>query len=162
MKTIARPLLILLPVIMMTVPALSEARSFSSKGFGSSKMFKRQTPNKPVAATTPPSSTPPTTTPNATTSPGQRGIPGAENYRSLSQQAPSQRLKNAINTRAGSGGARLTQLALLYWLLSSSNSHASELTDADRAWVQKEIKEKEKNGEKLEESGPSTPAPAKP
>ena len=148
MKKITRSLLILLPVVLMTVSSLSEARSFSSRGFGSSKMFKRPMTNK-TSTPTQPTQTPSSTAPTSSTTAGQKAIPGADQYRALSQQAPSQRLKNAINTR-GSGGARLTQLAMLYWLLSSSNSHASELTDSDRAWVQKEIKEKEKNGEKLE------------
>ncbi|WP_241617186.1 hypothetical protein [Rosenbergiella epipactidis] len=157
MKKIARPLLILLPALLMTVSTFSDARSFSSRGFGSSKMFKR-----PVQQKTAPAATPtPTTQQNAAAS-GKKGIPGAEQYRSLSQQAPSQRLKNAINTR-GNSGVRLTQLAMLYWLLSSSNTHASELTEEDRAWVKKEIKEKEKNGEKLEESAPPAAAtPVKP
>ena len=157
MKKIARPLLILLPALLMTVSTFSDARSFSSRGFGSSKMFKR-----PVQQKTAPAATPaPTAQQNAAAS-GKKGIPGAEQYRSLSQQAPSQRLKNAINTR-GNSGVRLTQLAMLYWLLSSSNTHASELTEEDRAWVKKEIKEKEKNGEKLEESAPSaTTTPVKP
>ncbi|MCL9667913.1 hypothetical protein L2C91_05905 [Rosenbergiella epipactidis] len=157
MKKIARPLLILLPALLMTVSTFSDARSFSSRGFGSSKMFKR-----PVQPKTAPTATPaPTAQQNAAAS-GKKGIPGAEQYRSLSQQAPSQRLKNAINTR-GNSGVRLTQLAMLYWLLSSSNTHASELTEEDRAWVKKEIKEKEKNGEKLEESAPpAAPTPVKP
>ncbi len=157
MKKIARPLLILLPALLMTVSTFSDARSFSSRGFGSSKMFKR-----PVQQKTAPAATPtPTAQQNAAAS-GKKGIPGAEQYRSLSQQAPSQRLKNAINTR-GNSGVRLTQLAMLYWLLSSSNTHASELTEEDRAWVKKEIKEKEKNGEKLEESAPpATTTPVKP
>ncbi|SEQ68007.1 hypothetical protein SAMN05216522_105148 [Rosenbergiella nectarea] len=157
MKKIARPFLILLPALLMTVSTFSEARSFSSRGFGSSKMFKRPVQQKPTPTATPA----PTAQQNAAAS-GKQGIPGAEQYRSLSQQAPSQRLKNAINTR-GNSGVRLTQLAMLYWLLSSSNTHASELTDDDRAWVNKEIKEKEKNGEKLEESAPpAANAPAKP
>jgi len=154
MKKIARPLLILLPALLMTVSTFSDARSFSSRGFGSSKMFKRPVQQK----TAPTATAAPTAQQNAAAS-GKKGIPGAEQYRSLSQQAPSQRLKNAINTR-GNSGVRLTQLAMLYWLLSSSNTHASELTEEDRAWVKKEIKEKEKNGEKLEESVPpvaSTP-----
>ncbi|MBT0717132.1 hypothetical protein HGT71_02365 [Rosenbergiella epipactidis] len=157
MKKIARPLLILLPALLMTVSTFSDARSFSSRGFGSSKMFKR-----PVQQKTAPAATPaPTAQQNAAAS-GKKGIPGAEQYRSLSQQAPSQRLKNAINTR-GNSGVRLTQLAMLYWLLSSSNTHASELTEEDRAWVKKEIKEKEKNGEKLEESAPpAATTPVKP
>lgn len=145
MKKIARTLLVLLPVCLMTVSTLSESRSFSSRGFGSSSMFKR-----PVS----PKATPAPAVQQNSVSSGKKGIPGAEQYRSLSQQAPSQRLKNAINTRANSG-VRLTQLAMLYWLLSSSNTHASELTDEDRTWVKKEIKEKEKNGEKLEETVPT-------
>ena len=156
MKKIARPLLILLPVVVMSISTLSEARSFSSRGFGSSKLFKRPVANKaPItpSATTPKAAA--TSTQNTSGTTGQKGIPGAEQYRALSQQAPSQRLKNAINTRA-STGTRLTQLAMLYWLLSSSNSHASELTESDRAWVQKEIKEKEKNGEKVEETPAQT------
>ena len=157
MKKIARPLLILLPALLITVSTFSDARSFSSRGFGSSKMFKR-----PVQQKTAPAATPtPTAQQNAAAS-GKKGIPGAEQYRSLSQQAPSQRLKNAINTR-GNSGVRLTQLAMLYWLLSSSNTHASDLTEEDRAWVKKEIKEKEKNGEKLEESTPpAATTPVKP
>jgi len=157
MKKIARPLLILLPALLMTVSTFSDARSFSSRGFGSSKMFKR-----PVQQKTAPAATPaPTVQQNAAAS-GKKAIPGAEQYRSLSQQAPSQRLKNAINTR-GNSGVRLTQLAMLYWLLSSNNTHASDLTEEDRAWVKKEIKEKEKNGEKLEESTPpAATTPVKP
>lgn len=157
MKKITRPLLILLPALLMTVSTFSDARSFSSRGFGSSKLFKR-----PVQQKTKPNATPAPTAQQSASSSGKQGIPGAEQYRSLSQQAPSQRLKNAINSR-GSSGVRLTQLAMLYWLLSSSNTHASELTDEDRAWVKKEIKEKEKNGEKLEEdTPPATTIPAKP
>ena len=156
MKKIARPLLILLPVLLMTVATVSEARSFSSRGFGSSKLFKR-----PVQQKAQPTAAPAPTAQQTTAASGKKGIPGAEQYRSLSQQAPSQRLKNAINSR-GNSGVRLTQLAMLYWLLSSNNTHASELTEEDRDWVKKEIKEREKNGEKLEEHAPAAASsPAK-
>lgn len=35
---------------------------------------------------------------------------------------------------------------MLYWLTSSSNSHASSLTSSDKEWIQQQIEEQESSG----------------
>ncbi|EOE2617068.1 hypothetical protein ACKDCF_005280, partial [Klebsiella pneumoniae] len=39
-----------------------------------------------------------------------------------------------------------SHLAMLYWITSSSNSHASSLTSSDKEWIQQQIEEQESSG----------------
>ena len=72
-------------------------------------------------------------------------IPGADRYKSLSQSAPSQTLRNQINAQASSNH-NWSQLALMYVLLSNHNAQASQLTDSDKNWIKSQITEEENKG----------------
>lgn len=79
-------------------------------------------------------------------------IPGTtgRKYASLSKTAPDN-VRTIIRERERSG-TDWTTLALMYWMLSSSNSHASSLSSSDKDWIQQQIKEQESNGESHEQA----------
>lgn len=81
---------------------------------------------------------------------GPDSIPGVTNKSSLSYTAPSQNLIKTIIERDRSNGFSWSHLAMLYWLTSSSNSHASSLSSSDKDWIQQQIKERESSGESRE------------
>ncbi|MBQ0600777.1 hypothetical protein J7S78_13350 [Klebsiella oxytoca] len=90
------------------------------------------------------------TTTKSTNSRGSDSIPGVTNKSSLSYAAPSQNLTKTIIERDRSNGFSWSHLAMLYWLTSSSNSHASSLSSSDKDWIQQQIKEQESSGESRE------------
>ena len=61
-------------------------------------------------------------------------------------KAPPEKVRTIIDDRKRSG-TDWTTLAMMYWMLSSSNSHASSLSSSDKAWIQQEIHEQESAGE---------------
>lgn len=76
-------------------------------------------------------------------------VPGSSYAR---KATPSQNVVNMIADRDRRGGIGFTHLAMLYWLTSSSNSHASSLSTNDKEWIQQQIKEQESSGESREKA----------
>lgn len=68
----------------------------------------------------------------------------SRDYTSMRQSAP-ENVRTIIRERERSG-TDWTSLALMYWMMSSSNSHASSLSASDKTWIQQQIKEQENNG----------------
>lgn len=79
-------------------------------------------------------------------------IPGTSGrgYAALSKSAPDN-VRTIIRERERSG-TDWTTLAMMYWMMSSSNSHASSLSSSDKDWIQRQIKEQESSGESREEA----------
>lgn len=79
-------------------------------------------------------------------------IPGTSGrgYAALSKSAPDN-VRTIIRERERSG-TDWTTLAMMYWMMSSSNSHAASLSSSDKDWIQRQIKEQESSGESREEA----------
>lgn len=77
-------------------------------------------------------------------------IPGTSgrDYGALRKSAPDN-VRTIIRERERSG-TDWTTLAMMYWMMSSSNSHASSLSSSDKDWIQRQIKEQESSGESRE------------
>ncbi|MEX9604348.1 hypothetical protein AB7Y64_20535 [Providencia rettgeri] len=67
----------------------------------------------------------------------------------IGTKAPPEKVSSIIDERKRSG-TDWTTLAMMYWMLSSSNSHASSLSSSDKAWIQQQIHEQESAGESRE------------
>ncbi|ELY4881450.1 hypothetical protein P7V44_07115 [Providencia sp. CRE-3FA-0001] len=67
----------------------------------------------------------------------------------IGTKAPPEKVSSIIDERKRSG-TDWTTLAMMYWMLSSSNSHASSLSSSDKAWIQQQIHEQESVGESRE------------
>ncbi|ELW9393679.1 hypothetical protein SIO57_005490 [Klebsiella pneumoniae] len=80
--------------------------------------------------------------------PPSQSIPGSSEGGSSSVKfiPPSQNLVSNIIEKDNSNHFGFSHLAMLYWLTSSSNSHASSLTSSDKEWIQQQIEEQEING----------------
>lgn len=87
----------------------------------------------------------PTSEKSSSIAPAQH-IPGTSgrDYSNLRQAAPDN-VRTVIRERERSG-ADWTTLALMYWMMSSNNSHASSLTSSDKGWIQQQIEEQESSG----------------
>lgn len=74
-------------------------------------------------------------------------IPGTSrnDYTTLSNAAPDN-VRTIIRERERSG-TNWTTLAMMYWMMSSSNSHSSSLSSSDREWINTQIRNQENNGE---------------
>ncbi|HCL5580984.1 TPA: hypothetical protein N2N40_002411 [Citrobacter freundii] len=77
-------------------------------------------------------------------------IPGTtgRDYGALRKAAPDN-VRTIIRERERSG-TDWTTLAMMYWMISSSNSHAASLSSSDKDWIQRQIKEQENSGESRE------------
>ncbi len=87
----------------------------------------------------------PSSVKSSSIAPAQR-IPGTSgrDYSNLRQAAPDN-VRTVIRERERSG-TDWTTLALMYWMMSSNNSHASSLTSSNKEWIQQQIDEQESNG----------------
>lgn len=84
-------------------------------------------------------------------SPPSSKIPGYDkrNYNWYSNAAPSENMRTIIRERSGTDW---TTLALMYWMLSSNNSHASSLSSDDRSWIKQQIRDEESHGANRDEA----------
>lgn len=81
-----------------------------------------------------------------------QSIPGTSgrDYGLLRKTAPDN-VRTIIRERERSG-TNWTTLAMMYWMMSSSNSHASSLSSSDKDWIQQQIKQQESNGGSRDEA----------
>lgn len=80
--------------------------------------------------------------------PSSQSIPGSSERGSSSVKfiPPSQNLVSNIIEKDKSNHFGFSHLAMLYWITSSNNSHASSLTSSDKEWIQQQIEEQESSG----------------
>lgn len=75
---------------------------------------------------------------------------GYADYSRLSKAAPSDNVRTLIKEKQGTDW---TTLALMSWMLSSNNSHASSLSSDDRTWIKQQISYAENNDSAGTETG---------
>lgn len=78
---------------------------------------------------------------------GAKPRPSHRTYSDLEKSAPSENVRTVIRERRGTDW---TTLALMYWMLSSNNAHASSLSSDDKAWIKGQIQSEESYGQTRE------------